>query len=201
MIPIFFASPSEFRAWLEKHHKLEKEILVGYYKKESSRQNMTWSQSVDQALCFGWIDGVRRSIDAASYCIRFTPRRKTSIWSAINIKKVVELTRLGLIQPAGLEAFGYRTAEKSALYSFEQEDADVLPESFICEFKADDRAWAFFSKQAPSYRKAIIRWIVSAKQEATRLSRLGKAIEASGLEKRLGDQYQPKTGAPGKGLR
>jgi uncharacterized protein YdeI (YjbR/CyaY-like superfamily) len=197
MTPVFFASPAEFRAWLERNHTLEKEIVVGFYKKESGRQNMTWSQSVDEALCFGWIDGVRRSIDTERYCIRFTPRRKTSIWSAVNIRKVEELTRLGLMQPAGMAAYGYCTREKSAIYSFEQEHEEFLPEHFIQEFKANGRAWGFFSHQAPSYRKAIVRWIMSAKQEATRASRLAKAIAESGLEKRMGDQYKQKGKASG----
>lgn len=184
MAAIFFKDQSEFRAWLAENHKKEKELLVGFYKKGSGRLNMTWSQSVDEALCFGWIDGVRRSIDADSYCIRFTPRKTTSIWSAVNIQKVEELTKNGLMQPAGLEAFSHRKEEKSKIYSFERE-AINLEASFEDQFKANEAAWSFFTTQAPSYQKTIIHWIMGAKQEATRISRLEKTIAASEQQKRL----------------
>lgn len=184
MTPTFFPTPTSFRKWLEKNHEKAKELLVGYYKVDSNKPSMTWSQSVDQALCFGWIDGVRRSIDEDSYSIRFTPRRPTSIWSAINIKKVEELTKQGLMKPAGLASFKLRTENKSKVYSHER-DTQRLFSDFEKKFKANKKAWVFFTTQAPSYQKVIIHWITSAKQEATQLNRLDKAITASAEHKRL----------------
>ena len=184
MNPIFFSNQFEFRKWLEENHLKEVELFVGFYKTSSGKPSLTWSQSVDQALCFGWIDGVRKSIDNESYCIRFTPRRKTSIWSDVNIKKVEELTKQGLMHPAGLLAYGYRKVEKSGIYSFESE-IKVLSDSFEIQFNANKKAWDFFNKQAPSYKKTIIHWIMSAKQEKTQLSRLEKVILASVSNQRL----------------
>ena len=137
---------------------------------------MTWSQSVDEALCFGWIDGVRRSIDEVSYCIRFTPRKPSSIWSNINIAKVADLTKKDLMQPAGFEAFSKRKADKYEMYSFENDAKEFTPE-FVKRFQSNPAAWDFFMKQAPaSFRKTVIHWIVTAKQEKTRLTRLEKMI-------------------------
>lgn len=184
MKPVFFHTPAAFRKWLAKNHKNKTELIVGFYKVDSGRPSMTWSQSVDQALCFGWIDGIRRSIDAESYSIRFTPRRSTSIWSAININKVKQLTRVGLMTPAGKKAFELRTKDRSGIYSHEKEPA-ALAKNYVRQFKANKRAWHFFNGQAPSYKKVIIHWIVSAKQEKTRLSRLQKAIKVSGQQKRM----------------
>lgn len=189
MKPTFFSNQLEFRAWLEKNHRVEAELLVGFYKVDSGKPSMTWSQSVDQALCFGWIDGIRKSVDSESYCIRFTPRRKTSIWSAVNIKKVEELTQQGLMQPAGFEAFSYRKEERSTLYSFER-DAIKLADSFADKFKANKKAWKFFTTQAQSYQKSTIYWIMSAKQEKTQLSRLEKVIAESEKQIRLWDKYK-----------
>lgn len=174
----FFPSESDFRAWLEDNHLLEKELIVGYYKVGSGKPSMTWSQSVDQALCFGWIDGVRRSIDKDSYCIRFTPRRPSSIWSDINIKKVAELRKLGLMKTAGLAAFQLRKAEKSGIYSHEKVPS-VFDATSEMQFKSNKTAWDFFVQQAPSYQKVMKHWIMSAKQEKTKLSRLNKLIESS----------------------
>jgi uncharacterized protein YdeI (YjbR/CyaY-like superfamily) len=184
MKPIFFRTELDFRKWLERNHSIESELIVGYYKVNSGKLCMTWSQSVDQALCFGWIDGVRKSIDADSYCIRFTPRRKNSIWSTVNIKKVEHLTREGLMKPEGLTAFGYRKEEKSGIYAFEK-DAEVLDPEYERKFKQDKIAWSFFIQQAPSYRKGIIHWIMSAKQEKTRWSRLEKVIIESQNHNRI----------------
>lgn len=182
MTPTFFSTHEEFRKWLTKNHKKETELLVGYYKVDSGKPSMTWSQSVDQALCFGWIDGVRRSIDDKSYCIRFTPRRPTSIWSDINIKKVAELTKLGLMNPEGQKAFALRKEHKSRIYSHEKETA-VLTSEFEKQFKKNKAAWNYFMEQAPSYKKVMIHWIMSAKQEKTRQSRLEKTITASEQQK------------------
>jgi uncharacterized protein YdeI (YjbR/CyaY-like superfamily) len=182
--PTFFATQSDFRQWLQANHASATELLVGFYKTNSGKPSMTWPESVDQALCFGWIDGVRRSIDEASYSIRFTPRKPTSIWSAVNIAKVEHLTKQGLMQAAGLAAFSLRTEEKSKIYSFENE-AMQLSSAFEAAFKADPVAWDFFTAQAPSYQKSTIHWIMTAKQESTQLSRLEKTIAASHSQKRL----------------
>lgn len=181
---MFFENPEQFRSWLEKNHTKENELLVGFYKVGTKKPSITWSESVDQALCFGWIDGVRKSIDEHSYSIRFTPRKPTSIWSAINIKKVEELTKSGLMTPEGLKAFELRKEEKSGIYSHEKEAATLDPE-FEKQFKTHKKAWEFFNNQAPSYRKVMLHWIMSAKQEKTRLSRLEKTIRESELGKRV----------------
>jgi len=180
----FFENQLKFRAWLENNHNKETELLVGFYKVGTGKPSMTWSESVDQALCFGWIDGVRKSIDSESYCIRFTPRKSNSIWSAINIKKIEALTKAGLMRPEGLKAFNLRKENKSKIYSHENELVALSPD-FENRFKQHEMAWAFFIKQAPSYRKVITHWIMNAKQEKTRESRLEKTIIASEQQKRL----------------
>lgn len=176
--PHFFKTPIDFRKWLTKNHQTEKELVVGFYKVNSGKQSLTWSESVDQAICFGWIDGVRRSIDEASYAIRFTPRKPTSIWSKININKVKELTEKGLMEPAGIAAFQLRKEEKSGIYSFEN-DALILSPDYEKIFKANKKAWNFFNAQSPYYRKQIIYRIMSAKQMGTQISRLNRTISAS----------------------
>jgi uncharacterized protein YdeI (YjbR/CyaY-like superfamily) len=177
--PTFFATPAEFRAWFEQHHETARELLVGYYKKGSGRPSITWPESVDQALCFGWIDGIRKRIDDVSYTIRFTPRKQRSNWSAVNIARVQELTSLGLMRQAGLKAFEERLEEKSGIYAYEQRDAAQLSAEYEQQFRANRQAWDFFQSQAGSYRKAAIWWVVSAKKEETRLRRLATLIEDS----------------------
>ncbi len=177
MTPVYFKNQEEFRNWLEKYHKTETELLVGYYKVDSGRPSMTWSQSVDQALCFGWIDGIRRSIDKEKYCIRFTPRKPTSIWSKINIDKIGELKKKGLMRPSGIAAFNNRKKSKSGIYSFENQPAK-LSDSLEAVFRMNKSAREFFKSQAPSYQKMIIHWIMAARQEKTRLARLEKLISA-----------------------
>ena len=184
MLPTFFATSSEFREWLEKNHQTETELLVGFFKVNSKRPSMTWSESVDQALCFGWIDGVRKSIDNESYTIRFTPRKAGSIWSAINIRKVGELGKSGLMTAEGLKAFDLKTEHKTGIYSHEN-DLRLLAPQYEKQFKKDKRAWKFFQEQAPSYRKVMTHWIMSAKQEKTRLARLEKTIFVSAEGKRM----------------
>ncbi len=184
MEPTFFATETEFRKWLKKHHKKETELLVGFYKVGSNKPSMTWSQSVDQALCFGWIDGVRKSIDQESYSIRFTPRKRISIWSAINIKKVEELSHAGWMTPEGQKAFELRTESRSGIYAHEKETVHLAPD-YEKQFKRNKTAWRFFSQQAPSYKKVMIHWIMNAKQEKTRLSRLEKTIKISEQQKRM----------------
>jgi uncharacterized protein YdeI (YjbR/CyaY-like superfamily) len=179
-IPIFFAKQSDFRKWLQKNHKKETELLVGFYKVDSGKPSITWSQSVDEALCFGWIDGVRKSIDKDSYQIRFTQRKPTSIWSAINIKKIEELIKKGLMQPAGLASFEKRVESRSKIYSYEKEPAE-LTQSFKKLFKTNKKAWDYFQALAPSYKKVSIHWVMRAKQEATRLKRLKELIANSAI--------------------
>ncbi|KFF03540.1 YdeI/OmpD-associated family protein [Flavobacterium reichenbachii] len=180
----FFETPAEFRKWLEKHHKDQKELLVGFYKVNSGKASISWPESVDQALCFGWIDGVRKSIDKDSYTIRFTPRKPSSIWSAINIKKMEELTKAGIMKDEGLKAFSFRTESKSKIYSHEKEPVPLDPD-YEKQFKNNKTAWEFFEKQAPSYKKVMIHWIMSAKQEKTQQSRLEKTITESEKLKRV----------------
>jgi uncharacterized protein YdeI (YjbR/CyaY-like superfamily) len=184
MTPIFFQDQIEFRKWLEKNHKKESELLVGYYKVSSGKPSMKWSESVDEALCFGWIDGIRRSIDDERYSIRFTPRKPSSVWSNINLLKVEQLKKKGLMKQSGFEVYNKRKISRSGLYSFERDKAG-LTEAFESMFQANAQAWEFFRKQAPSYQKTILNWIMSAKQENTRLSRLTKTINASENQKRI----------------
>lgn len=174
----FFNTPSDFRKWFEKNHESSKELLVGFYKKGSGRPSITWPESVDEALCFGWIDGVRRRIDDVSYTIRFTPRRTTSIWSAVNIKRAQELIDQGLMKPAGLKAFQARKENRSGIYSYEQR-SEKLPDPYATIFRQNKKAWEFFQAQAPWYRKTLGWWIASAKREETRLKRLATLIEES----------------------
>jgi uncharacterized protein YdeI (YjbR/CyaY-like superfamily) len=169
---------------LEKNHDKQTELIVGFYKVDSSKPSITWSESVAQALCFGWIDGKRKSLDKESYCIRFTPRRTDSIWSAINIKKVEELTKAGLMKSNGLKAYSLRKDEKSVVYSHEKALVELSPK-YAKQFREIKPAWDFFKSQAPSYQKGIIHWIMSAKQEKTRQSRLEKTISVSILHQRI----------------
>ena len=180
MNPTFFPTQADFRKWLAENHDKATELLVGYYKVGSAKHNMTWSQSVDEALCFGWIDGVRRSIDADSYCIRFTPRKLKSIWSAVNIQKIDDLTRQNLMHPAGLAAFEKRQEHKSKIYAYEQNEVG-LSDEFETEFKANEKAWTNFQAMAPSYKKTAINWVMTAKQKETGIKRLRELITDSEL--------------------
>lgn len=184
MAPEFFAKPADFRKWLEENHQTETELWVGYYKVGTKKPSMSWSDSVDEALCFGWIDGIRKSFDDESYTIRFTPRNPKSNWSAVNIQKVEEMIRLGKMTPAGLGAYEKRSKARSAIYSYENRPEKFTPE-LESRFLKNGAAWSFFTIQAPSYQKTIIYWVMSAKQESTQLSRLDKLIEASAEGKRL----------------
>jgi uncharacterized protein YdeI (YjbR/CyaY-like superfamily) len=179
MEPTFFATPADFRAWLERHHESHSELIVGFHKRGSGRPSITWQESVDQALCFGWIDGVRRRIDDASYSIRFTPRKARSTWSAVNIRRMKELVEEGLVAPAGLAAFERRTDDRTAIYSHEQRKAAKLEPDQERRLRADERARAYFEAQPPSYRRAAIHWVTSAKKPETRERRLAQLIECS----------------------
>lgn len=181
---VFFPTQKHLRKWFEKNHKKEKELLAGYYKVSSGKPSVTWSQSVDEALCFGWIDGIRKSVDKESYCIRFTPRNPKSNWSAININKVKYLTELGLMKPEGLKAFSYRKEEKSKIYAYENPEVQ-LDKSFEKLFKANKKAWAFYQTTTLTYRKVTTRWVMSAKQESTRLKRLNELINDCAAGKKI----------------
>ena len=176
---MFFATPAEFRAWLEAHHADADELLVGFHKKASGRPSITWPESVDEALCFGWIDGVRRGIDADSYSIRFTPRRRRSIWSTVNVARAQELIESGRMTPAGLAAFEARTEERSGVYSFERTEEPRLDAGQEARFRANPRAWEWFEGRPPGYRRAALHWVLSAKREETRERRLSTLIEDS----------------------
>ncbi|MEY4876944.1 MAG: hypothetical protein RL708_2093 [Bacteroidota bacterium] len=193
MKPTFFAQQNQFRKWLEKNHSTEKELVVGFYKVGSGKQSMKWSESVDQALCFGWIDGVRKSVDEQSYCIRFTPRKSSSIWSAVNINKVAALTKQGLMQKAGIDIFNKRTESKSKVYAFEQEEVKFSA-SFEIQFNANKKAWNYFQLLAPSYQKLSIHWVMSAKQESTQIKRLTQLITESeaGINQWKNSKYSKK---------
>jgi uncharacterized protein YdeI (YjbR/CyaY-like superfamily) len=176
--PKFFKSPADFHKWFETHHESETELWVGYYKKDSGKPSITWPQSVDQALCFGWIDGIRKRIDEISYMIRFTPRKSRSTWSNVNIKRAGELIEQDLMQPTGLKAFAARQEYRSGIYTYEQRSPE-LPAQYADKLKKNLAAWKFFQSQTPSYRKAINWYVLSAKKEETRLKRLGELIKYS----------------------
>jgi uncharacterized protein YdeI (YjbR/CyaY-like superfamily) len=178
-MPTFFKTPAKFRAWLARHGARESELVVGFYKRDSGRPSMTWSESVDEAFCFGWIDGVRTRIDEHSYKIRFSPRKPTSIWSAINVEKVRVLQAAGRMTKAGLDAFARRNEARSRAYSYEQAKRAVIEPTQEAEFKKNKKAWKFLQAQAPSYRRMAAWYVVSAKRPETRQTRLTKIIQAS----------------------
>ncbi len=183
--PQFFPTLADWRTWLEKHHANFEELWAGFYKRDSGRPSISWPESVDGALCFGWIDGVRHSIDAISYKIRFTPRKPRSTWSAINIKRVKELSKLELMHPAGLEAFEKRDGDRSAIYSYEQRSTAKLTPDYEKQFRANAEAWKFFQSQPPWYQRTSTYWVVSAKKEETRLKRLATLIDCSSRKQKI----------------
>jgi uncharacterized protein YdeI (YjbR/CyaY-like superfamily) len=192
--PTFFRTPADFRKWFEKNHEKAPELLVGFYKKGSGKPSITWPESVDEALCFGWIDGIRRTIDDESYTIRFTPRRARSIWSAVNVKRVAELTKLGRMHLTGLRAFEARDPKRSGIYAYEgqqrQEDQKLGPE-YQAKLEANAKAWTFFEAQAPYYQRIASRWVMSAKKDETRLKRLATLIDDSAHGRRIGLMARP----------
>ena len=177
--PTYFATPDELRAWLAEHHEARDELWVGFHKKATGRPSVTWPQAVDQALCFGWIDGVRKSLGDESYKIRFTPRKSRSTWSAINVRRYGELLAEGLVAPAGVAAFERRAEDRTAIYSYENRDKAVFEDEQEGRFRADAAAWEWFQAQPPSYRRTATYWVVSAKRPETRERRLTRLIEDS----------------------
>jgi uncharacterized protein YdeI (YjbR/CyaY-like superfamily) len=184
MKPLFFASPAEFRRWLDDHHATTDELVVGFHKRATGKPSLTWPESVDEALCFGWIDGIRKSIDEESYMIRFTPRKPESIWSAVNIRNVERLFKERRMRKAGLDAYALRKEFRSGIYSYEQRPAELV-EPYASQFKKNKAAWKFFQSQPPGYRKLMTWFIVSAKTEETRQKRLARLIEGSAKGERL----------------
>jgi uncharacterized protein YdeI (YjbR/CyaY-like superfamily) len=188
---VFFRTPADWRAWLEAHAVDATELWVGFFKRGAGQMGITWPQAVDQALCFGWIDGRRQSIDGTRYRIRFTPRKTGSIWSTVNVARVGELNAEGLMQAAGLEAFARRREERSGIYSHEQSAAPVLDAAQEALFRERREAWAFLEAQAPSYRKAALWWVVNAKRPETRARRLATLIADSAEGRRLAHLQRP----------
>jgi uncharacterized protein YdeI (YjbR/CyaY-like superfamily) len=182
--PRYFATPEKFRAWLEKNHAAAGELLVGFYKKGTGKPSIDWPQSVDEALCFGWIDGVRRSLGAESYTIRFTPRKAQSTWSSVNIRRVKALTGLGRMAPAGIAAYKRRSSDRSAIYAYEQRKTAELAPAEAKLFKANARAWKYFAALAPSYRHKALYWITSAHKPETRRRRLARIIAMSAAKQK-----------------
>lgn len=176
--PRFFTTPARLRAWLEQHHAKEKELWVGFWKKDSGKGGMVYQQALDEALCFGWIDGIVRRVDGLSYVQRFTPRQARSYWSSVNIARAEELEREGRMAPAGRAAFAGRDAQQERRYSFENRPREFGPD-LLKRFKADPKAWKYFEAQPPGWRRTAIWRVVSAKQEATRLRRLQQLIDAA----------------------
>jgi uncharacterized protein YdeI (YjbR/CyaY-like superfamily) len=185
----FFATPEAWRKWLAANHRRHPALWVGFHKRATGRPSITWPQSVDQALCFGWIDGIRKRIDENTYKIRFTPRKPTSIWSAINVKRVKELTKLGLMQADGLAAFERRN--RTAVYSYEQTRKTELAPELAKQLRANARAWAFLQERPPWYRRTVAFWVMSAKREETRQRRLATLIAESAAGRTVGSFTRP----------
>jgi uncharacterized protein YdeI (YjbR/CyaY-like superfamily) len=175
MKPKFFRSPAQFRQWLEKNHDSVAELLLGFHKKDSGKKSVTYPEALDEALCFGWIDGVRRSLDETSYTIRFTPRKPRSIWSNVNVRHVERLTKEGRMAEPGLKAYALRDPKRTGIYAFENRPREFSPE-FEKKFRANKPAWEFFQTEPPSIRRTCIFWVMNAKKEETRLRRLDQLI-------------------------
>jgi len=193
--PVFFEDAQAFRAWLATHAHTERELLVGFHKVGTGMPCMTWSESVDQALCYGWIDGVRKGLDATTYTIRFTPRKATSIWSAVNIDKVARLREQGLMTPAGEAAFAQRSEDRSRVYAHERDAPAELDAAALARFQANAAAWAFFEACPPGYRRRMLHVVTSAKKPETRAARLDRLIDACAQGRRL-DEWTPAQPRP-----
>ena len=183
--PVYFAKPEQFRAWLQKYHAACPEQWIGFHKKSSGRPGITWPEAVDEALCFGWIDGLRKSVDAQSYKIRFTPRRSKSTWSAINIRRIQQLVREGRVHPAGRKAFAQRLPAKSGIYSYENRKSSVFSTVTERHFQSNTAAWNWFQEQTASYRQTATWWVISAKRAETRQKRLAILIADSDAKRKI----------------
>lgn len=191
MKPKFFSSPGQFREWLEQNHSRETELMIGFHKKSSGKKSITYAEALDEALCFGWIDGVRKSLNETSYVQRFTPRKSRSIWSLINVRHVERLKKQGRMHAAGLDAYARRDPKRTGIYSFENRPRELSP-AYEKTFRQKKRAWTFFQEQPPSYKRLMIFRIMEAKKEETQLRRLKQLIESSEKGLRLG-AIEPKT--------
>jgi uncharacterized protein YdeI (YjbR/CyaY-like superfamily) len=177
--PVHFANAADFRAWLEQHHATTSELVIAFYKKASGKPGLSYKEAVDEALCFGWIDGIVRRLDDERFSHRFTPRKRGSIWSNVNVAHVKRLTEAGRMHPAGVAAFAARVAKKTGIYSFEQKASPTWPTAYRKLFQADAAAWAFFTRQPPGYQRNAMLWVLSAKQETTRTRRLARLMALS----------------------
>ena len=191
MKPKFFSTPEKFREWLAKNHDREDELLIGFYKKDSGKKSITYAEALDEALCYGWIDGVRKSFDETSYTIRFTPRKPKSIWSLVNVRHVERLMKAGRMAEPGHAAYARRDPKRTGIYAFENAAREFSPE-FEKTFRANKRAWEFFQTEPPSIRKTCIFWVMSAKKEETRVRRLEQLIESSANGVRRGTMVPSK---------
>jgi uncharacterized protein YdeI (YjbR/CyaY-like superfamily) len=191
MKPIYFSSPAAFRAWLAENHAKASEVVVGFHRKETGKPSLTWPESVDEALCFGWIDGIRRSVDATRYTIRFTPRKPTSNWSAVNVRKMAELEQAGRMTDAGRAALARRREDKTAIYTYENKPKDLSPE-YDRQLRAKAAAARFWDAQPPGYRKSMCFWVMGAKREETRQKRLAELIGLCAQGRRHPGLERPK---------
>ncbi|HEY6928987.1 MAG TPA: YdeI/OmpD-associated family protein [Thermoanaerobaculia bacterium] len=182
--PVFFRTPADLQEWFDANHRSASELWVGYRKKSTGQPSVTWPESVDEALCVGWIDGIRKRIDEKSYTIRFTPRKTGSIWSAINIRRVAVLSREKRMRPSGRKAFAARTENRSGIYSYEQRPTQLV-EPYRSVFQRNKKAWAFFEAQPPGYQKQVTWWVISAKREETRRKRLKQLVQGSAAGRRI----------------
>jgi uncharacterized protein YdeI (YjbR/CyaY-like superfamily) len=180
----FFRTPSEFRRWLEKNHNSTQELWIGFYRKDSGKGGMTYHEALDEALCFGWIDGIRKKVDEHSFTNRFTPRKKNSIWSNVNVAHIERLTREGRMMAPGIAAFNAKDEKRAGVYSFEREKAELEPK-MKKRFRQNPKAWRYFEAQPPYYRRMAAWWIISAKRDETREKRLAELIRLSSKEMRL----------------
>ena len=185
MKPRFFSTPDKFREWLERNHDSTSELLLGFHKKSSGKKSITYAEALDEALCYGWIDGVRKNLNETSYTIRFTPRKARSIWSLVNVKHVERLTREGRMRPAGIEAYGRRDPKRTGIYAFENRPREFSPE-FEKAFRKNKIAWTFFQEQPPGYKRVIVFWVMEAKKEETRMRRFKQLVELCEKGLRLG---------------
>jgi len=185
MKPKFFSAPELFRQWLEQHHASTQELLVGFHKKDSGKKSITYAEALDEALCYGWIDGVRRSLDDTSYTIRFTPRKPRSIWSNVNVKHVERLEKEGRMRPAGLEAYTQRDPKRTGIYAFENAPRELAAE-YEKELRKHKGAWEYFQTYPPYLKKTVSFWVMSAKKEETRRQRLQRLVESCVKGERIG---------------